>query len=180
MLRFLVVDDEPGQRWVVESMLSTLGVSVGAGSVAEGLERYVDSGPFDVVLVDYRMGGAKGSDLAKALRWKDERLPIIAMSGGLTPAEMAEFWRSGCCTLLEKPFTETELMACVLERLERKNKLESEVYTAEVEKLDQTSLALARVRAGMVDKLKEVKRLRAVSRGRLLRPVLGNVKSTGG
>jgi CheY-like chemotaxis protein len=118
--RILVIDDQAQVRTVIMKALQTRGFEVvGAESGQSGLTKFEQSA-FDVVIADLFMPGIDGVTLIKALRERNPRLPVIAMSGVLLGAsgrtaldhlpnisELADVIR------LQKPFRPNDLMQAV-------------------------------------------------------------------
>jgi two-component system sensor histidine kinase/response regulator len=76
-LRVLVVDDNPTSRLALRQQCALLGAEAeAAGTAADALERLREAarrqGPFAVALVDLRMPGSNGAQLARAIRQEGE------------------------------------------------------------------------------------------------------------
>jgi CheY-like chemotaxis protein len=103
----LVVDDEPDMRFLVKMLVSRLGIEVAAEAVdgADALAAFEQMTPPDVpavVILDNRMPGLSGLDVARQMR---ERVPvqhIVLFSAHLTPAIEAEAKRIGIDACLGK------------------------------------------------------------------------------
>ena len=63
----LVVDDEKGQRDILEMILSSEGYDVTTASSGEAAMKFVADRHFDLVLTDLQMTGMSGLDLLKEL-----------------------------------------------------------------------------------------------------------------
>ncbi len=94
----LVVDDQHAMLGVCEAMLEHLGHSCALVTTPEQAIARVDEG-FDLVLADYRIGGASGLTLAENLR--DTGLPVILMSGHM---DVLESLPEHIVARLHKPF----------------------------------------------------------------------------
>jgi CheY-like chemotaxis protein len=113
----LVVDDEP---LLVELAVQRLH-ELGYGSLAytqspDALRAFLHApASVDLVLTDEKMPELSGSDLVAAIRQEGSAVPIIIMSGNVTPAleERARAW--GTCELLRKPLS-VDTMAAALAR----------------------------------------------------------------
>ena len=105
--RVLVVDDEEDFREVFASLLEQLGLEVTtASSGAEGLE-LAQSVPFSLILLDQRMPGLTGLDVAARLRATGIETPIAAVSAAQDIADVAR--TMGTTLWLRKPFGLTAL-----------------------------------------------------------------------
>ena len=93
-----------------EEMLAELGYEpVGFTSSAAALEAFRESpGRFDAVLSDEAMADMNGTDLAKALREIRPDIPIILMSGYVTPLFAARA-RIGVAEVLSKPLVARDI-----------------------------------------------------------------------
>ena len=87
MKRVLVVDDEPVVRALVEASLRD---AFWVTTVADGASaiKVLNKTPFDLVLLDLRLPGMSGGEVARHLRSQatTASVPILLMSG-VEPAE---------------------------------------------------------------------------------------------
>jgi signal transduction histidine kinase/CheY-like chemotaxis protein len=107
----LVVDDEPGVREVVRSVLERLGMTV---VVAEDGERGIAAfrrlgTEVRVVLVDFTMPGLDGLEALDAMRQMRADVPAVLMSG-YSPADLVN---ASTHVFLQKPFTPKALRAAL-------------------------------------------------------------------
>lgn len=114
--RILLVDDEPTIRNVTKLLLERRGFEViTAKDGVIGLLAFAANPNFAAVITDLRMPRADGRKLISALRAKSPNgvLPIICMTGVLDGAQDTEAFKQqmGINTVLQKPFTDKELMA---------------------------------------------------------------------
>ncbi|HXY13488.1 MAG TPA: response regulator [Terriglobales bacterium] len=80
MKKILVVDDDEMLCRLSCDILRTEGYhAVPASSVAEALEAFEEQ-EFDLVVTDLRMPGMSGLDLAREIRGKNSKFPIIVMT----------------------------------------------------------------------------------------------------
>ena len=83
MPRILVIDDQNPVRTAIVLALQARGFDVvAAASAQSGLAEF-DQSEFDVAIADLFMPGIDGVSLIKALRKRNPRFPVIAMSGVL-------------------------------------------------------------------------------------------------
>jgi CheY-like chemotaxis protein len=81
MQRVLVIDDQLPVAKAITVALEAEGFEAAfANSGGAGLRKF-ESSSFDVVIVDIYMPGMDGANIIRALRERNPRLPIIAMSG---------------------------------------------------------------------------------------------------
>jgi len=112
----LVIDDEATVLEIVRRMLEVAGHTVlEAGEGRQALE-ILDREAVDVVLTDVYMPNLDGIELIRHLRKKKTVPRIVAMSGqdASGPASVLELARRlGAAAILQKPFTNNELLAAV-------------------------------------------------------------------
>lgn len=113
MANILVIDDDPLMRQTVSAMLSTAGhVPMSAQDGMEGL-RMLERDACALVITDILMPGQEGIETIRAIRRKDQRIGIIAISGGSRNGNLdylqlaTEF---GADATLAKPFTSKALL----------------------------------------------------------------------
>ena len=99
--RILVVDDDAGQRSLLESFLGGQGFDiVSAASGEEALER-LGAEPFAMVVSDVRMSGISGLDTLHRIREQGITLPVLIMAG-ISPF-ISSPWRA--CRAISMIFT---------------------------------------------------------------------------
>lgn len=102
----LLVDPDPEARVALRSALEAAGLDplpVGSEADARLVARYLRT-PLDLVLVDARVGGVHGADLARALL--EQRPEARALVVGGPEPEPGWAW-------IDKPFTSRELVSAV-------------------------------------------------------------------
>lgn len=107
----LVVDDDTSILDTVTAILSGEGYDViSAATGQEALDAVAQKRPL-LILLDMRMPGMDGWEVARALRALGNRIPIVVM----TAAESAKRWAEevGADGYLAKPFGLDELLAIV-------------------------------------------------------------------
>ncbi|MBV8912807.1 MAG: response regulator [Acetobacteraceae bacterium] len=117
-MRVLLADDEPEIVGLIEDTLSELGHEVAtAGDGIAALETLVTSGPIDVLVTDVMMPRMRGDELARRARASRPALPIVVISGNLTPSLADELRAAlrGRLAILAKPFT----MGALVDEIDR-------------------------------------------------------------
>ena len=105
--RVLVADDDIGVQAALCFMLEAMGYA--ADAVANGSEvlAALSRRDYDVVLLDCRMPIMNGFDTAAAIRGRrDVRVPVIAISGFISPDDELRLREIGVRTWLSKPVNE--------------------------------------------------------------------------
>jgi PAS domain S-box-containing protein len=107
----LLVDDEEPLVRLGEEMLAELGYEpVGFASSAAALESFRAAPQrFDAVLSDEAMPGMTGSELVSEIRKIRPDIPIIMMSGYVSPALTARARDAGVVEVLSKPLVSREI-----------------------------------------------------------------------
>jgi CheY-like chemotaxis protein len=110
--RVLIVDDVATNRNVLRELLAPLGFEVSeAASGVEALGIAANLKP-DLVLLDLRMPGIDGFELARRLRAQtSSSAKLIAMSASVLSFNRQDAFAAGCDDFLPKPFREDDLLA---------------------------------------------------------------------
>jgi signal transduction histidine kinase/DNA-binding NarL/FixJ family response regulator len=119
--RVLAADDVAINREVARGMLEAVGCSVDVVANGEEAVLRVESGDYDLVLLDCQMPVMDGFKAALRIReWlgsdssrSGKRLPILACTAALTDRERARVFEAGMDDLLEKPFRREALVAAL-------------------------------------------------------------------
>jgi DNA-binding response OmpR family regulator len=119
MVRILVVEDEPGIAFSLESDLETEGyevelVSDGAVAVTRAL-----AGNFDLMLLDVMLPHKDGFEICRELRHRGLKIPIILLTSKTHEAEKVVGLDTGADDYVTKPFSPRELRARIRALLRR-------------------------------------------------------------
>jgi PAS domain S-box-containing protein len=108
--RLLVVEDDPAVRSSLRELLRLLGYDVvTVGSREESI--YLPPSPaFDLLLTDYMLPDAAGTDIARELRQRWPQLKVVVMSGYAQDGPLGPDARLEGMAFLQKPFG-TEALA---------------------------------------------------------------------
>jgi CheY-like chemotaxis protein len=102
-LRVLVVDDIPVNRMVVQRMLQAKGLTVlEAGSGAEALE-VLENNEVDLVFLDLHMPGLDGIEVARRIRARGDRVPLVALTADSVAGTREACLAAGMDAFLNKP-----------------------------------------------------------------------------
>jgi CheY-like chemotaxis protein len=110
-VQVVVVDDELPVMQLCARVLELGGYQVDGFTQAEEALARLRSAPADLLVVDYRMPGISGVELARRARTARPGLPVMLITGHGTPDVLAEAAAAGVDRVLLKPFTPNELMA---------------------------------------------------------------------
>lgn len=110
-VRILVVEDDPDQRFVVETLLKHEGYTVmTAEDGFHALECIIAEEP-DIIVLDFLMPILDGYDVLAEVRAQSPRTPVIVLSGAPDAKERAQALGASAC--LAKPFDVNDLLATV-------------------------------------------------------------------
>lgn len=110
--RILLVDDDPDVREMLGEYFSAHGFEVGEADCGEAMRAAMAREPPDVVLLDLRLGGEDGLDLARYLR-QNHTVGIIMVTGAGEVVDRIVGLEVGADDYVAKPFEPRELLARV-------------------------------------------------------------------
>ncbi len=114
----IVVDDDPGVRDVVRSMLESSGYKVLLAENGKEALRLLKSEHADLILTDLVMPEQEGIETIKALRRQYPKIKVIAMSGAFGGDYLRIAAYLGAHATLAKPIQMDRLLKLVSETLE--------------------------------------------------------------
>ena len=106
----LVVDDDPDIRAVLEDYLSKYDMRVTALASGREMLEVFETEAIDLVLLDIRMPGENGIELAQTLRERAS-VPIVLLTGNAEEADRVMGLELGADDYITKPFSPRELLA---------------------------------------------------------------------
>ncbi len=119
-IRILLVEDNATNRLMARTMLTSLGAEVlEAENGLAGLEA-VNTGTFDIVLMDIQMPIMDGVSATRAIRALQEpkaSIPIIGLTANAMAHQRAEYERTGMNGIVSKPISPSSLISEVLKHL---------------------------------------------------------------
>ena len=116
MAKILVIDDEPGIRGLLDTLLSRKGYDVAiASSGQKGLELFRRERP-DVIVLDLKMPGMDGLTVLQQVRSLHASQPVIILTGAGTPEAERQIRALGVTDFVEKEFS-LHLLGDSLKRL---------------------------------------------------------------
>jgi two-component system OmpR family response regulator len=128
----LAIDDDAGMRQLIADYLGEHDLRVTTVATGADMEKVLAEQAIDVVVLDLRLAGEDGMQLARKLRETSE-VPIIIVSGRKDEADRVMGLELGADDYLTKPFGPRELLARVRAVL-RRYKTTNEVLPARNEK----------------------------------------------
>ncbi len=109
----LIVDDDAGQRSLLNSFLTGQGFkTVTADSGQRALE-VLRTAPFAMMISDVRMPGLSGLEMLRLARKEHRALPVLLVTGFADVRDAVDAIRDGAVNYLAKPIDLDELLSCV-------------------------------------------------------------------
>jgi DNA-binding NtrC family response regulator len=113
MPRILIVDDDPGQRSLLNSFLRSQEFeTVAVDSGKQALET-LRTGKFDMIISDVRMPGLTGLETLRLVRKEYATLPVLLVTAFTDVRDAVAAMRDGAVNYLAKPIDLDELLASV-------------------------------------------------------------------
>ncbi|HOB32594.1 MAG TPA: sigma-54 dependent transcriptional regulator [Verrucomicrobiota bacterium] len=113
MPRILIVDDDPGQRSLLNSFLQSQGFETVLADSGERALEALRTGRFDMMISDVRMPGMSGLDTLRAARKEHATLPVLLVTAFTDVRDAVAAMRDGAVNYLAKPIDLEELLASV-------------------------------------------------------------------
>ena len=123
--RILVVDDEADIRESLDTLLSLEGYAVElAQSATEGL-RKLESGTYDLILLDLMMPDRSGMEVLHEIRERDSEVPVFMITAYGSVEVAVNALKSGATDYFSKPW-DNEKLLIEIERMIARSRLERE------------------------------------------------------
>src|SRR5438874_8023361 len=111
--RILIVDDDAGQRSLLDSFLVSQGFETLPVSSGEQALQVLRAGEFSMMISDVRMPGLSGLETLRRARREHATLPILLVTAYADIREAVGAMRDGALNYLSKPIDLDELLASV-------------------------------------------------------------------
>jgi FixJ family two-component response regulator len=108
-----VIDDDTSFRRATARLINSLGHAVASFASAE---EFLQSGRLDdtaCLVSDVHMPGMSGVELQSRLRAEGRRMPVIFITAYPESSALKAAITSGAIGLLNKPFSDDELISCI-------------------------------------------------------------------
>ena len=113
-LNVLIVDDESLIRWSLRRGLTRQGHIVHeATNAAEALQALDAKGPFDAVVLDYRLPDRRDLSLLRQVREASPGSTVVMMTAYGEPGMREEAHALGALAVVEKPFQVAEIIQLI-------------------------------------------------------------------
>jgi DNA-binding NtrC family response regulator len=142
----LVVDDERGQREILEMILSGEGYDLMTAASGEAALKIAKERRFDLVLTDLKMTGMDGIELLQRLLAYDSSIIVILLTAHGSIDSAKEALRRGAFDYLEKPYDRETLLETIRRALTKLDALDTEIISdsPEMESVKKMVLKVAR------------------------------------
>src|SRR5947208_1405330 len=111
--RVLIVDDDAGQRSLLDSFLKSQGFDTVPVPSGERALEVLHREPFSMMISDVRMPGMSGLETLRRLRKENSVLPVLLVTAYADIREAVGAMRDGAVNYLAKPIDLDELLATV-------------------------------------------------------------------
>jgi signal transduction histidine kinase/ActR/RegA family two-component response regulator len=110
-LRILLAEDNRVSQTVAQKILTRVGHTVEVVATGREAVAAVESGSFDLVLMDNQMPELSGVEAAQMIRERGHRVPILALTADAMAGDEARFRSAGMDGYVSKPFRPENLYA---------------------------------------------------------------------
>ncbi len=111
--RILIVDDDPGQRSLLNSFLRSQGFETALADSGERALEMLRSGKFAMMISDVRMPGLSGLETLRRARQEHVTLPVLLVTAFTDVRDAVAAMRDGAVNYLAKPIDLDELLNSV-------------------------------------------------------------------
>jgi DNA-binding NtrC family response regulator len=111
--RILIVDDDPGQRSLLNSFLKSQHFETVMADSGEHALELLRGGKFDMMISDVRMPGLSGLETLRRARKEHVTLPVLLVTAFTDVRDAVAAMRDGAVNYLAKPIDLDELLASV-------------------------------------------------------------------
>jgi len=111
--RILIVDDDPGQRSLLNSFLRTQGFETALADSGERALEMLRAGKFAMMISDVRMPGLSGLETLRRARQEHATLPVLLVTAFTDIRDAVAAMRDGAVNYLPKPIDLDELLNSV-------------------------------------------------------------------
>jgi two-component system, OmpR family, response regulator len=119
VVHVLAVDDDPSARQLITDYLGHNDIRVTALESGKQIREVMDREAIDLLVLDLRLPGEDGMEIARKLREDVAGLPIIMLTGRRDEADRVMGLELGADDYLIKPFSPRELLARIRALLRR-------------------------------------------------------------
>jgi FixJ family two-component response regulator len=114
-----VVDDDPGVREALDSLIRSVGFRVQTFASAQDFLQSKPSTAPSCLILDVRLPGLSGLDLQRELRQADIHIPVIFVTGHADIPMSVRAMKAGAVEFLTKPVRDQDLLDAIQQAIER-------------------------------------------------------------
>lgn len=118
-MRVLVVEDDAGIRRYLRAALEDGGFGIDEAACLDDAAAYVESVPYDAVVLDLGLPDGDGLTLIKTIRRRRAAMPVLVLTARDSVKDRVKGLDSGADDYLVKPFANEELLARIRALLRR-------------------------------------------------------------
>lgn len=113
--RVLIVEDRQEQQKLYELICARIGITAQIVSDSEEANSAIESGRFDLIVMDWQLPEVSGLDCAKMIRDKlqDKTPPIVCITAGAMPGDRESVLQAGLSDYMSKPFSIKEFASAI-------------------------------------------------------------------
>jgi len=163
LLDILIVDDDPMIRLLLQGGINADRFSVSVTDSGSDAIAMCDANPFDFVILDYRMPGKSGLDVASTLH--RQKIPFIMLSAFSDETIVQRAARFGALGYLVKPVTPKQVELAIDTALARAGEIGNLVRAVEVSGIVGIAVGLVMVSYG-ISRMRALEKLRSFCRPR--------------
>jgi two-component system response regulator ArlR len=126
----LVVEDDESIARFVELELTHQGFAVTRAADGVAALEFVQSDPFDLIVLDLMLPGIEGLDVARTLRENGYDKPILMLTARADTRDVVAGFDAGADDYLKKPFEMPELLSRVRALLKRRERASGGTITS--------------------------------------------------
>ncbi len=120
MPNILIIDDEEGVRITLKKIMEREGYQVDTAADFVDAIQLLDKNSYHTVITDILLPGMSGLDLLRAIKERDQELPVIVITGEPNLETAKESIRYGAYDYIEKPVTKDNLPPIVGRSVDKK------------------------------------------------------------
>ena len=126
-MKVLVVEDEPLMAGFISRGLRDNGYAVDVAGDGDQALATVETGAYDLIMLDLRLPGRDGLSICRELREREFRSPILMLTAMDSVGDVVNGLNSGADVYLAKPFDFSVLLARIRALLRRNKQLRGNV-----------------------------------------------------
>lgn len=119
-IKILLVEDEPGQRQLIQEILETEGHDVEVSDNASAAIALIQEQTFDVVFSDWKLAKSNGMTILEYVRKQDLALGFVIATAYGTIENAVVAMQNGADDYLTKPFQQTQLLLSIAKAYQAK------------------------------------------------------------